>query len=102
MPAQWTGELVGKMHNNRVSSQELAAKIGCSTKWLSMVLNGHCSPKGAEQRQHQKQRQHVVELILSLFGVLRHHRPSLRHAAGFSPALCRHPHGAPFLSLIHI
>lgn len=26
MPAQWTGELVGKMHNNRVSSQELAAK----------------------------------------------------------------------------
>ena len=42
MPAQWTGELVGKMHNNRVSSQELAAKIGCSTKWLSMVLNGHC------------------------------------------------------------
>lgn len=50
MPAQWTGELVGKMHNNRVSSQELAAKIGCSTKWLSMVLNGHCSPKGAEQR----------------------------------------------------
>lgn len=50
MPAQWTGELVGKMHNNRVSSQELAVKIGCSTKWLSMVLNGHCSPKGAEQR----------------------------------------------------
>ena len=50
----------------------------------------------AEQRRHQKQRQHVVELILSLFGVLRHHRTSLRHAAGFSPALRRHPHGAPF------
>ena len=50
MPAQWTGELVGRMHNNRGSAQQLAAKIGCSTKWLSMVLNGHSSPKDAEQR----------------------------------------------------
>lgn len=50
MPAQWTGELVGKMHIYGVSCRELADRIGCSNKWLSMVVNGHRSPKNAEQR----------------------------------------------------
>lgn len=50
MPAQWTGELVGKMHIYGVSYRELADRIGCSNKWLSMVIHGHRSPKGAEQR----------------------------------------------------
>ena len=50
MPAQWTGELVGKMHIYSVSYRELADRIGCSNKWLSMVINGHRSPKNAEQR----------------------------------------------------
>lgn len=50
MPAQWTGNLVGRMHNSRISNRELADKLGVSNKWVSMVLNGHRSPKDAEQR----------------------------------------------------
>ncbi len=50
MPAQWTGELVGKMHIYSVSCRELADRIGCSNKWLSMVINGHRNPKNAERR----------------------------------------------------
>lgn len=50
MPAQWTGDLVGKMHNNGVAKVELANKLGVTKAWVSMVLNGHRSPKDAEQR----------------------------------------------------
>jgi hypothetical protein len=38
------------MHNNRISNRELAGKLSVSNKWVSMVLNGHRSPKDAEQR----------------------------------------------------
>lgn len=49
MPAQWTGELVGKMHNARVTGKELAAQLGKNEKYISGILNGHYSPKKAEQ-----------------------------------------------------
>lgn len=48
MPAQWTGELVGKMHNAGVTSKELAAQMGKNAKYVSQVLNGHYSPKKSE------------------------------------------------------
>ena len=32
MPAQWTGELVGKMHNAGVTGKELAAQLGKEPK----------------------------------------------------------------------
>lgn len=50
MPAQWTGDMVGKMHNNRVSLTQLAEKLGVTKAYVCMVLNGHRSPKDAEQR----------------------------------------------------
>ena len=28
MPAQWTGEVVGKIHNNRLTAMELADALG--------------------------------------------------------------------------
>lgn len=45
MPAQWTGELVGKMHNAGVTAKQLAAELGKNPKYVSGVLNGHYSPK---------------------------------------------------------
>lgn len=48
MPAQWTGELVGKMHNAGVTSKELAAQMGKNPKYVSQVLNGHYVPKKSE------------------------------------------------------
>ena len=49
MPAQWTADLLGKMHLAGVTSKELAAEAGWHPKYLSVVLNGHREPKGAEQ-----------------------------------------------------
>ena len=49
MPAQWTGELVGKMHNAGVTGKELAAQLGKNPKYISQVLNGHYEPKKAER-----------------------------------------------------
>lgn len=49
MPAQWTGFLVGRMHNAGVTAKQLAEELGKNPKYISGVLNGHYSPKKAEQ-----------------------------------------------------
>lgn len=48
MPAQWTAEVVGEMHLHKITSVQLAEKIGWHPKYLSAVLNGKRSPKKAE------------------------------------------------------
>lgn len=48
MLAQWTGELVGRMHNARITAKQLAEKMGKNPKYVSQVLNGHYIPKTAE------------------------------------------------------
>ena len=53
MPAQWTGDLVGKLHNYGFTKEQLAEKAGWHPKYLSAVLNGHRTPKGAEQTLNQ-------------------------------------------------
>ena len=49
MPAQWTADLLGKMHLAGVTAKQLAAEAGWHEKYLSAVLNGHREPKNAEQ-----------------------------------------------------
>ncbi len=48
MPAQWTAEIVGEMHLNGIRKQQLAQELGVTTGYVSMLLNGHRSPKNAE------------------------------------------------------
>lgn len=50
MPAQWTADVIGEMHLNGVTGKALAAEIGWNPKYLSQVLNGHETPKGAEMK----------------------------------------------------
>lgn len=50
MLAQWTGEVVGKMHVHGITAIELAQKLGYNPKYLSAVLNGKRTPKNAESR----------------------------------------------------
>lgn len=50
MPAQWTGDLVGQMHKHKISKSLLAEHMGLSREYVSMVLNGHRDPAGAEQK----------------------------------------------------
>lgn len=50
MPAQWTANVIGQMHLNGITGKKLASEIGWNPKYLSQVLNGHETPKGAEER----------------------------------------------------
>lgn len=50
MPAQWTGRIVGELHNNRITMKELAKEVGWNDKYLSQVVNSENPPKGAEQK----------------------------------------------------
>lgn len=50
MPEAWTGDLIGRMHNERVTYDDLAAEMGVGKSYLSMIFNGARKPAGAEQR----------------------------------------------------
>lgn len=50
MPAQWTGVLIGRLHNVGITAKQLAAHMGLNDKYVSQVLNGHCEPKNAETK----------------------------------------------------
>lgn len=50
MPDKWTGEVVGKMHCNKITYDALADKLGYTKAYVSMVLNGARQPKGAEEK----------------------------------------------------
>ena len=41
MPAQWTADVVGKMHLLRISKRQIAEQMGVTPEYVSMVLNGH-------------------------------------------------------------
>lgn len=50
MLAQWTADVVGQMHKWKISMKQLADHIGVSREYVSMVLNCHREPAGAEQK----------------------------------------------------
>lgn len=50
MTAQWTGSVVGEMHLNKVTMKQLADELDWHPKYLSAVLNGHRTPKEAENK----------------------------------------------------
>lgn len=74
MPAQWTGRIVGDLHNNNLTAKELAMEVGWNDKYLSQVLNSANPPKGAEQKlteamcrliERKKFKAHVAEITKS-------------------------------------
>lgn len=50
LPKKWTGNLVGLMHDEKVSFSELADELGVTNRYVSMVLNEHRTPAGAEEK----------------------------------------------------
>jgi len=50
LPEKWTGRLVGKMHNERITYDDLAAELGVTKAYISMILNGKRSPDGIRRR----------------------------------------------------
>lgn len=47
---EWTGDLVGRMHNARISQQDIANELGVTKAYVSMVLNGARKPPNARER----------------------------------------------------
>lgn len=50
MPEKWTGRLVGRMHNERITYDDLAAELGVTKSYISMILNGARKPDGIRER----------------------------------------------------
>ena len=46
----WIGNAVGKMHTNKITQIMIAEKIGWSNDYVSMILRGVKSPKGAKEK----------------------------------------------------
>lgn len=50
MKEKWTGRLIGKMHNEGITRNELADELGVRKSYVSMILNCDRKPPDAQQR----------------------------------------------------
>lgn len=50
MPEAWTGKLVGKMHVNGISCEEVAEELNVTKAYVSMILNSRRKPDGIRER----------------------------------------------------
>ena len=50
MSDKWTGRLIGKMHNERVTNDDLAKEMGVTKSYVSMILHGKRKPTGIKER----------------------------------------------------
>lgn len=53
MPEKWTGRLIGKMHNECVTFEELGVEMGVSKAYVSMILNSRRKPEGIQKRMEE-------------------------------------------------
>lgn len=50
MKEKWTGRLIGRMHNEEITRQDLANELGVQKSYISMILNGDRKPPDAQKR----------------------------------------------------
>lgn len=50
MPEKWTGNLIGEMHNQRVTYEDIANELGVTKSYISMILSGRRKPEGIRER----------------------------------------------------
>lgn len=50
MPEKWTGRLIGRMHNERITYEQLANEMGVNKAYISMILNGKRKPSNIQKR----------------------------------------------------
>lgn len=50
MNEKWTGNLIGKMHNEGVTYQEMADEMSVTKSYISMIFHGARKPKNIKQR----------------------------------------------------
>lgn len=95
--------LIGEMHLKGVTAKELAEEAGWNPKYLSVVLNGHKTPKKAEQTlktalnrievkrglgKAPYEEIHTLEDLVAFYDVRDHeYATRLSAALGLSPAV---------------
>lgn len=50
MPEKWTGRLIGRMHNESITYDQLAAELGVTKSYVCMILNGKRKPPNIRAR----------------------------------------------------
>ena len=50
MPESWTGRLIGMMHNNGITMEQLGQKMGYGKPYISLILNSKRKPDGIRSR----------------------------------------------------
>ena len=50
MPEKWTGNLIGKMHNEKITYEDIASELGVTKSYVSMILNGSRKPDNIRNR----------------------------------------------------
>ena len=50
MREKWTGVLIGKMHNENITFEDLAEELGVTKGYVSMILNGRRKPPEAKKK----------------------------------------------------
>ncbi len=67
---EWTGEVVGKMHQWGIKNSELARYCGYTDQYISMLLNGRKS-FGTEEAK-EKTKMHVMTALDELIREVRY------------------------------
>lgn len=50
MPEKWTGKLIGRMHNELITYDQIAEELGVTKSYVSMILNGKRNPPNIRMR----------------------------------------------------
>ena len=50
MREAWTGTLIGRMHVEEITMEQLAKEMNCTKSYISRILNGKRTPKGGRER----------------------------------------------------
>lgn len=50
MPEAWTGHLIGKMHNNDISYEDVAKKLGYGKPYICLILNSKRKPPDIQKK----------------------------------------------------
>lgn len=50
MPEKWTGNLIGRMHNECITYDDIAKELGVTKAYVSMILNSKRTPTDAKER----------------------------------------------------
>ena len=58
---EWTGIVVGKMHQWGISERELATECGYSTQYISMLLNG--KKKFTSEKSKERTKKKVIKAL---------------------------------------